>query len=51
MCGGQVDLVVSAIQAEPDGALRLASVQIVGEDNPYLLRHVRSFPLLISFLA
>ncbi len=45
MLRAQVDLLLDAIQAETDGALRLTAIEIINEQDLYLLGHRRSTSL------
>ena len=45
MLRAQVDLVLDAIQAETNGALRLAAIEIINEQDLYLLGHRRFISL------
>ena len=45
MLRAQVDLVVDAIQAETNGTLRLATIEVVNEQDLYLLGHRRFISL------
>jgi hypothetical protein len=39
MTGIQVDLILRAIQPEPDGPLCFAAVEVINEEEAYFLRH------------
>jgi hypothetical protein len=39
--GVQVDLVLGAVQREPDGTLGCAAVEVIDEQDLYLLSHGR----------
>ena len=45
MLRAQVDLVVDTIQAETNGTLRLATIEVVNEQDLYLLGHRRFISL------
>jgi hypothetical protein len=41
----QVDLILTTVQPETDGALGGAAIKVIDEQGLYLLGHSRSFPL------